>query len=126
MIADGARFLSDTLQQFASVSAMLVRGAASCDLRATIGKTDFDVLEGDGPAVRFATRDFIVRSRDLRLDGALTKPRRGDRIREWVRTNDGYFSWIEHEVVSPGGGLEWRPCDGTEELIRIHTKRVGG
>jgi hypothetical protein len=89
-------------------------------LKATRGKTIFELPGLRGFIERTESRDFLVRARDLVIAGERTLPKRGDRIRE----RGGQKDFI-YEVMSPGSEPEWRYSDLYRRTLRIHTKHVG-
>lgn len=95
------------------------RGAASVSVSATIGRTEFEQADSFGIIHRIESRDFLVRSVDLVLDGSATLPEPGDRILD----SDGSHMHI-YEVMSPGGEPPFRFSDPYRKALRIHTKHV--
>ena len=119
LMARGAALLADLLAAHASRRVTYVRGQEALDIGATVGLSSFD-LDSEHGIIRTSTRDYVVRRADLVLSGAESLPRRGDIVEE--RLADGTCE--RHEVVSVLGMPEWRPCDSSGVLIRIHTKRL--
>ena len=120
LMARAAEFIAGKLAASVSRPVTYVRGDDSVALDATVGRSSFDVDDGHG-VMRFETRDYIVRADPLVLAGVQVQPRRGDRVLEAV--GDG--STVAYEVVNVAGSPEWRPCDSSRVLIRIHTKLAG-
>ncbi len=120
LMARAAEFIAGKLAASVSRPVTYVRGDDSVALDATVGRSSFDVDDGHG-LMRFETRDYIVRADALVLAGVQVQPRRGDRVLEEV--GDG--STVAYEVVNVAGSPEWRPCDSSRVLIRIHTKLAG-
>jgi hypothetical protein len=121
LMARGAAFLADRLAAHASRRVTYVRAHEALDLDATVGLSSFE-LDSEHGIVRATTRDYVVRRSDLVLSGMPSLPRRGDTVEELLP--DGTLQ--RHEVVSVGGMPEWRPCDSSGILIRIHTKGLEG
>lgn len=88
-------------------------------LLATIGKTEFEQADEFGVVHRLQSRDFLIRAADLVLNGELTLPKAGDRIRETV----GAQTFV-YEVLAPGGEPPWRYSDPYRKTLRVHTKHV--
>lgn len=118
-MAKAAAFMADMTDAHMSRQVMYHRGGDAVELRASVGRTAFEVDDGHG-IVRFESRDYIVRADSLVLSAGATLPRRGDRIIEHDRDGDATV----YEVVNVAGQPEWRPCDTSRRLIRIHTKLV--
>ena len=119
LMARAAEFIAGKLAASVSRPVTYVRGNDSVALDATVGRSSFDVDDGHG-VMRFETRDYIVRMDALVLGGVATLPRRGDRFTEASTAGD-----VAYEVVAVAGSPEWRPCDSSRVLIRIHTKLAG-
>ena len=66
------------------------RGASSVEVQATIGQTVFRLNDdpGGGATIRDVSRDYLIRTADLVLDGETRQPQRGDRILEEVSGKD--------------------------------------
>ncbi len=116
LMARAAEFIAAKLGAEMSRTVTYSRGSDTIALSATVGRSSFDVDDGHG-MLRYQTRDYIVRADALILAGIATLPRRGDRITESTRSGE-----VTAEVVSISGSPEWRPCDSSRVLIRIHTK----
>jgi len=95
------------------------RGGASVDVRATIGKTIFEVDDGYGVIEKVESRDYLIPAAELVLADQTTLPERGDRIRE---TQDDKV--YVYEVMAPGKEPHFRFSDPYRRTLRIHTKHV--
>lgn len=95
------------------------RGEASVEVQATVGRTVFEIDDGAGILQKVESRDYLVLTADLVLDGEPTLPQAGDRIRE----ADGAKTFV-YEVMAPGGEPVWRYSDPYRKTLRIHTKHV--
>ena len=95
------------------------RGEGSVDVRATVGRTVFEVDDGTGILEQYESRDFIIRAADLVIDDVAVSPERGDRIRE---TQDGIV--YVYEVMAPGRLPHAKFSDRSRRTLRIHTKLV--
>jgi hypothetical protein len=120
LFEQGAAWLAGKLQAHGSVEVVYQRGAAQVALRATIGKTEFEIDDGSGVIQRFQSRDYLIQTADLELGGEPTLPVAGDRIRETV----GERVFV-YEVLAPGNEPHYRYSDPFRKLLRIHTKHVG-
>ena len=122
-MADVLRQASDWLEEqrtrHAASTVEYVRGSRSAAVPASIGKTTFEVDDGYGVFVRYESRDFLMLTTDLMLDGTLTLPQRSDRIRE----TQGQQVFV-YEVTAPGKEPCWRYSDAYRKTLRIHTKQV--
>jgi hypothetical protein len=96
------------------------RGEDSVDVRATIGKSVFEVDSGYAVLERIESRDYLVPAADLVLDGETTLPLRGDRIKE----TDGSKVFV-YEVMAPGSEPHFQFSDPYRKTLRIHTKFIG-
>lgn len=100
-----------------SDSVVYTRGSSRVTLRAAIGQNVFAVDSGYDVFEKYEGKDFIIRTSDLRLDGAATTPQSGDRI-----DHDGNH----YEVMAPGGEPAWRYSDRFHRMVRIHAKLIQG
>ena len=119
LLQTGAEMLDRVRKREMARTVTYVRGAASVELAATVGKTMFPVDNGTAAPVTFESRDYIVSAADLVLGGEQALPERGDRIRD-------EFGGTVHvyEVMVPGGQLHYRLSGPEQNILRIHTKLV--
>jgi len=115
----GATWLADQLKTHASTEVIYVRGGDQVPVKATIGKTEFEIDDGSGVVVRIQSRDFLVHTVDLVLGGTETLPVAGDLIREVQGANT-----FVYEVVAPGNEPHFRYSDPFRKLLRVHSKHV--
>ena len=106
--------------KFMSRTVSYCRGKDSVDVRATVGKTVFEVDSGYAVLERIESRDYLVPAADLVLDGEVTLPARGDRIKE----ADGEKVFV-YEVMAPGSEPHFQFSDPYRKTLRIHTKFIG-
>jgi len=109
--AQRLKFMSRTVSYF--------RGKDSVDVRAAIGKTVFEVDSGYAVLERIESRDYLVPAADLVLDGEVTLPACGDRVKE----TDGGKVFV-YEVMAPGSEPHFIFSDPYRKTLRIHTKQV--
>ena len=119
LMEQGAAWLADQLKAHGSVEVTYQRDAAQVAVRATIGKTEFEIDDGSGLIQRFQSRDYLIQTADLQLGGQATLPVAGDRVRETV--GDQTFVY---EVLAPGNEPHFRYSDPFRKVLRIHTKLV--
>jgi hypothetical protein len=96
------------------------RGEDSVQVRATIGKSVFEVDSGFAVLERIESRDYLVPAADLVLDDETTLPLKGDRIKE----TDGEKVFV-YEVMAPGSEPHFIFSDPYRKTLRIHTKFIG-
>ena len=116
----GASWLADQMKTHASIDVTYERGAEQVPVKATVGKTEFELDDGSGTVVRFQTRDYLIHAADLVLGGVETLPVAGDLIRE----TQGAKTFV-YEVMAPGDEPHYRYSDPFRKLLRIHSKHVG-
>ena len=119
LLEQGAAWLDEQRHQHLTRTVTYERGASSIEVQATVGQTVFRLNDDFGATIREVSRDYLIRTADLVLDGEPTQPQRGDRIREEVSG----FVYV-HEVMAPGGEPEWRYSDPQRNTLRIHTKQI--
>jgi len=120
MISDAAAYLNKVRKGFASQSVTYTRGAFTVTVSASVGKTNFLTDDGTGMQINYESRDFIIATADLILNGALTEPQRNDKIVQVLNGKTCTF-----EVVAPGSEKEWVYSDPSRATLRIHTKLIG-
>ena len=119
LLETGSDWLQDQRTKHMSRQVVYQRGSESVSLAATIGRTVFEIDDGQGLLERYESRDFLVLADDLVLAGSKTLPKSGDRIRE-TQGSDVFV----YEVMAPGGEPVWRYSDPYRKTLRIHTKQI--
>jgi hypothetical protein len=119
LLQTGSAWLADQLKTHASVDVQYERGAQQVAVKATIGRTEFELDDGSGVVVRIQSRDYLIQAADLVLGGIPSLPVAGDRIRE----TQGATTFV-YEVMAPGNEPHYRFSDPFRKLLRIHTKHV--
>mgnify|MGYP001416625607 CR=1 FL=1 len=120
MLEQGNAWLERMREKHATRDIEYARGGETLALRATVGKTVFQVSREYGLFERTEARDYIVDAARLVFGGAVALPKKGDRIRE----TDGARTFV-YEVMAPGNEPCWRYSDLQRRALRIHTKLVG-
>lgn len=119
VLEKGLAWLDDQRHAHMTRTVVYQRGADAVEIAATIGRTEFEQVDEFGIVHKVQSRDFLVRTADLVLAGALTLPKAGDRIRETA----GAQTFV-YEVMAPGNEPPWRYSDPYRKALRIHTKHV--
>jgi len=119
MLEQCARWLDDQRHQHMTRSVSYTRGSSTIEVQATIGRTEFEQADDFGIVHKVESRDYLIRTADLVLDGQPTLPKRGDQIRE----TDGSTT-VVYEVLSPGDEPVFRYSDPYRKALRIHTKHI--
>lgn len=120
ILQKGAVFLEGQRHKHMTRFVRYFRGVQSVTVRSTIGRSDFEQEDQFGVVHRTQSRDFLIRSVDLVLDGVQTLPQQGDRIVE--ATDD---PTLLYEVMSSGSEPPYRYSDPERITLRIHTKFIG-
>ena len=119
-----ARWLSAKQKDHTSTLVTYSRVEASVEVRAVIGRSQWDVPDASGLLLRVESRDYLIETDDLELDGQIAEPKPGDRIVEPGGGDDG--SDLIYEVSAPAPGLSHWQWDGPHRVRRrIHTKKIG-
>ena len=92
------------------------RNGNTAEVPATIGKTIFRIEDDYGRIVHYESRDYLISSADLLINGIIIIPEKGDEI-----IDDGFI----YEVMAPANEPEWRYSDTYRNTLRIHTKLTG-
>lgn len=119
MLEQGASWLDDQRHQHMTRSVSYARGSSTIELLATIGRTEFEQADDFGIVHKVESRDYLIRTTDLLLDGQATLPKRGDQIREIDSATTSIY-----EVLSPGNEPVFRYSDPYRKALRIHTKHI--
>lgn len=119
LIELGAEWLS-TVRRGARVVTYKA-GTHAIDVPAEIGSSDFVIDHGLGTPVQMQTRDFVIATSRLVLQGSLYEPLAGNRIVERDAANGTEHTY---EVLAPGSEPCWRWADPYRKRRRIHTKEV--
>lgn len=123
LLQRGSDWLEDQRTKHATKLVTYQRGVVgdgpSVQVQATIGRTTFDVDNGTGALLRVESRDYLVLTADLVLNGEQTPPKQGDTIRESMGQ-----TVMVYEVMAPGGAPHFRFSDPYRKTLRIHTKFV--
>jgi len=120
LIQQGLDWLEGQRKAHLSRTVTYRRGAFSVEVLATVGATRFESDDGSGMVVEMESRDYLIASADLVLDGQQVQPERGDQVLE---TRDG--ATHVYEVMDLGPEKHFVTCDPNGLTLRIHTKLVG-
>jgi hypothetical protein len=115
----GSAWLEEQRQRHMTRMVMYQRGGESVELAATIGRTEFEQADEFGAIHKIESRDYLVLTTDLVLDGVQTLPKAGDHVRE----TDVAKTFV-YEVMAPGTEPPFRYSDPYRRTLRIHTKHV--
>jgi hypothetical protein len=119
LLQRGSDWLADQFKLHATVDVVYEQAAEQVAVKATIGRTVFELDNGHGVLERTESRDFLILGADLVLGGSPALPQRGDRVRE----TQGVKVYV-YEVMAPGREPAWRWSDPYRKLLRIHTKQI--
>jgi hypothetical protein len=119
LLQTGSDWLADQLKTHASADVIYEQGGSQVPVKATIGRTVFEVVDEYGLVEKYESRDFLIHTADLVLAAVEILPKRGDRIRETQGANA-----FVYEVMAPGKEPHYRFSDPFRKLLRIHTKHV--
>jgi hypothetical protein len=121
LLSRGARWLGEQFERHLSRTVRYTRSGAACSIRATLGRTEYQVDDTSGMVLRYTDRDYIFRADRLVLDGGRTLPAPGDRIEE-LDGEDGTLK--TYEVMPLGDSQCYRFCDPQRHVLRVHTKLI--
>jgi hypothetical protein len=120
VLQTGAAWLAGVANSHAGQAITYRRGDTAVDLTASVGKTEFALVEVSGAGVTHESRDYLVSAEDLELGGVQVTPLAGDQIEE----TDATGVTRTYEVMAPGGEPCWRWSDSSYIRRRIHTKLI--
>lgn len=119
LLERGEAWLDDQRHQHMTGTVTYGRGDDTVDVQATVGRTVFEQADDYGIVQKTESRDYLIRTKDLVLDGQTRLPQRGDLVRE----KDGDSTFV-YEVLAPGSEPPFRYSDPYRRTLRIHTKHV--
>lgn len=120
LLANAATWLAQQRTKHLTQPVVYRRDVLMVTLPATIGKTEFEIDDEFGVVQRLESRDFLILTSDLILNGTVTLPERGDIIVEPAGSQT-----LQYEVTAPGKAPCWRYADLYRQTLRIHTKFIG-
>lgn len=116
LLIQGVDTLVATIRQLGS-SITYWRAAQSISVRASTGKSRFEVDDGyGGTRVVWSDLTFLVPAADLVIDSQQITPQRHDIIE--------LANGRRYEVLAPAGQNEWEYVDPYQKLVRIHTMAI--
>ncbi len=121
LLRNASDWLGSMFLEHASSPVVYSRGSDKVELRATIGRTQWDVANERGVVERVESRDFIVEASHLALSEGETLPARDDTIREMI----GSTTYVYQVMASAPGVDCWEYADPFRRRLRIHTKLAG-
>ncbi|AMV18908.1 hypothetical protein [Planctomyces sp. SH-PL14] len=107
----------DALDEIESVCITYRRGNQSVDLRAVVGETRSIDDTGKGQVITSRTRDYLIRTDALVLNGEQVEPRTLDKIEQEI--NGVATTWT---VRNDDAGECFRYSDRSRRRLRIHTQ----
>jgi len=112
-------FLDEKRHEHMTRTVVYERGASSVEVQATLGETTFEQADDFGIVQKIESRDFLIRTGDLVLNGQPALPKSGDHIHDTSGTKV-----FVYEVSAPGSEPPFRYSDPYRKALRIHTKHV--
>ncbi len=119
LLERGSAWLEDQRTRHLTRTVTYERGGKTVDVQATIGRTEFEQADEFGVIHKTESRDYLLLTADLVLEGVQTLPKAGDHVRE----TDGPATFV-YEVMAPGDEPPFRYSDPYRRTLRIHTKHV--
>lgn len=119
LLEQGMTFLDEKRHEHLTRSVVYERGASTVEVQATLGETTFEQADDFGIVQKIESRDFLIRTSDLILDGQPAVPKAGDRLRDTQGTQV-----FVYEVSAPGSEPPYRYSDPYRKALRIHTKHI--
>ena len=123
LLQQGSAWLESTRAAYATQQVTYAPAqGAPISVRATIGKSEFQVDDSSGLLTRLETRDYLILAADMVEDGSPIVPAPGDRISETAYPG---APPVTYEVMSPAGQPAWRWSDPYRQTYRIHARLIG-
>lgn len=121
LLQESSQWLEDNRDEKRTIEVDYSRDAAVIsDIAATVGRTEFEIVNEFGIVERWESRDYLILTGDLDFGSGAVLPERGDEVRETVGS-----AVFVYEVMSPAGQNFYRYSDPFHQTLRIHTKQVG-
>ncbi len=76
-LRDASAWLEGKRHECFTSEVTYVRGGVPIAVKATIGRTEFELRDDYGGVERVEARDYLVRASDLTIDGSAVSPRPG-------------------------------------------------
>lgn len=112
MLQSGAAWLDSARHEYMTTPISYRRDNLESSIRATRGRSSFQLVDASGFARELVVRDYIIRDVDLAAFGL---PEDGDRIED-----DG----VVFEVRPVESAPAWEWADSTRTSFRVHTREI--
>ena len=119
LLRQGSEFLQTQRHTFMTDEVTYRRGLQSVVVKATVGKSEFELADESGFTIKTSVQDFLLMAADLILGGSTVTPKLGDQI-EMTRNSIS----VIFEVLTLPNGECWRYSDPFGKTLRIHTRQV--
>lgn len=120
LIGNGMEWLSEQRRKHLAVDVYYCRGSSAVQLRATRGRSRFEVMGADGVSVSIETDDFIINVVDLEIDGQPVTPEASDFIVVGELDNG-----LQYHVRARPGLPTHRYTDQFRNSFRVFTMCTG-
>ena len=110
LLGRGLAWLEEQRTKHLTTTVTYQYGSTSIDVPATVGRSQFELVDSGGVVLRVETRDYLISAAALGVE-----PKAGHRI-----TDSGHV----YEVAELPGEPAWRWSDPLHQAYRIHTKEV--
>lgn len=112
LLRQGAAWLRQQQSTHCASDVVYRRGAQEQVLRATFGRTEYEVDDGHSVKITAQVMDFLIDAEGF----SFGEPKAGDQI-----VADG----VTYEVLNLPGTGAWRWSDPYHTTLRIHAKEIG-
>jgi hypothetical protein len=112
LLRQGAAWLQQQMSSHCASDVLYRRGAQEQTVRATFGRTKYEVDDGQSVRITAHVMDFLIAAEGF----SFGEPRAGDQI-----VADG----VTYEVLNLPGANEWRWSDPFRGTLRVHAKEIG-
>lgn len=117
LLADGAAWLADTLNEHESETILYRRGLDEVEIDATPGQSSFEATLDNGTVIEIEMPDWLIKPSHLVLDDVVVTPEPGDKILKTVGD-----TVTTYEVLSPSTTDQPYEIEQGGTIMRIHTK----
>ncbi len=120
LLAIGAAWLRDQRKDHLSQTVEYRRGGDVLAILATHDLSHREIEDGEAGVIEIQVDDWLLSAEDLKLYGHVAVPKNRDLIVCLMGEE-----YIAYEVAPVGAQAAWEYEDPQQEILRIHTNRLG-
>lgn len=123
MLDEGADMLADELTGATAIQVTYINKWRSTSLKATRGKSSYDVVDTQGFMTRIEMDDFLIASADIAFDSDPYEKDHEPHEGDLIRLTNQYGLFETYKVQPPSPNLNhYQKLDPGGVMLRVHTK----